>query len=199
MQHNPSSKCPVTFPLKLEDFPSHPFYPGKNDIAVYNEDVFVAYRHFVTVNKPVLAAFGFGLSYTTFDIGKPQLGKLDLSKSKKSIKQTLTVQVTNSGNRDGAEVVQCYIESTKSSVPRPRLELAAFAKIELAAGASGEVSLKLERDAFSYWDDNRDVNGLIGAWVVEAGKYLVHVGNSSVDLPHVVEVELAKGFLWRGA
>jgi beta-glucosidase len=198
--HCPSSKLPLTFPTKLEDVPSHPFFPGRDGHAVYNEDVFVGYRGMM--DKPLIACFGHGLSYTTFSISQPKLGKVELDKAEKTASLSIEVEVKNTGdNYTGAEVVQCYISPPKETpLPRPIRELAAFEKITLKPGESGKVKLSLDRGAFSYFHPSKRLTESApdGCWVVQPGKYTIHIGTSLMDVKHSQEVEVAEGFHWMG-
>jgi beta-glucosidase len=188
-EHNPSSKLPVTFRDRVEDFPSHPFYPGKGGRAFYNEDIFIGYR---SSTHQSFGAFGFGLSYTTFNIGEPTQPEVDQSTSDARVNVSLRVPVTNTGERQGAEVVQCYISAPKGNLPRPTIELAAFAKVKLQPGETKSPQLRFDRAAFSYWDTNRD------SWYVEAGRYTLRIGNASNALSVSVTIDVREGFSWRG-
>ena len=136
---NPSGKLPFTFPAKLEDVPAHQLgeYPGNEKVGnivneKYNEGIFVGYR-WTDKQKKVkpLFPFGYGLSYTTFEYGKPVADKKTMSADDTI---TFTVSVKNTGTREGQEVVQLYISDKKSSLPRPVKELKGFDKVKLAPG-----------------------------------------------------------------
>uniref|UniRef100_UPI00359F5004 glycoside hydrolase family 3 C-terminal domain-containing protein n=1 Tax=Prevotella heparinolytica TaxID=28113 RepID=UPI00359F5004 len=156
---NPSGKLPFTFPAKLEDVPAHSLgeYTGAQSESVidirYNEGIFVGYR-WADKQKKVkpLFPFGHGLSYTTFEYGKPTVDSKVMTAG-----GTLTVKVTvsNTGAREGQEVVQLYISDKKSSLPRPVKELKGFQKIKLAPGEVREVSFVIDREALSFFDDAR--------------------------------------------
>ncbi|WP_373827448.1 glycoside hydrolase family 3 C-terminal domain-containing protein, partial [Bacteroides heparinolyticus] len=152
---NPSGKLPFTFPAKLEDVPAHSLgeYTGAQSESVidirYNEGIFVGYR-WADKQKKVkpLFPFGHGLSYTTFEYGKPTVDSKVMTAG-----GTLTVKVTvsNTGAREGQEVVQLYISDKKSSLPRPVKELKGFQKIKLAPGEVREVSFVIDREALSFF------------------------------------------------
>ncbi|WP_373832170.1 glycoside hydrolase family 3 C-terminal domain-containing protein, partial [Bacteroides heparinolyticus] len=154
---NPSGKLPFTFPAKLEDVPAHSLgeYTGAQSESVidirYNEGIFVGYR-WADKQKKVkpLFPFGHGLSYTTFEYGKPTVNSKVMTAG-----GTLTVKVTvsNTGAREGQEVVQLYISDKKSSLPRPVKELKGFRKIKLASGETCEVTFCIDREALSFFDD----------------------------------------------
>ena len=146
---NPSGKLPFTFPVKLEDCPAHSLgeYTGKRSKDIidikYNESIFVGYR-WADKQKKVkpLFPFGHGLSYTTFEYGKPTADSKTMQAD-----GTLTVKVSvkNTGAREGQEVVQLYISDKKSSLPRPVKELKGFQKVKLASGETKEVTFTLIR------------------------------------------------------
>jgi beta-glucosidase len=167
---NPSGKLPQTFPVRLEDNPAYLNYPGENGKVRYGEGLFVGYRYYEKKKIAPLFPFGFGLSYTTFDYDN-----LRLSASAIGPEDTLEVQVdvTNTGERAGKEIVQLYVRDVQSRLHRPDKELKAFAKVELEPGEHKTVSLTLGRQALAYYDD------LAQAWVAEAGEFEVLVGSSS--------------------
>jgi len=185
---NPSGKLPFTFPVKLEDNSAHALgeYTGKRSNEVidikYNESIFVGYR-WADKQKKVkpLFPFGHGLSYTTFEYGKPTA---DAKTMQADGKLTVKVTVKNTGDCEGQEVVQLYIADKKSSLPRPVKELKGFQKIKLAPGESKEVSFTIEKDALSYFDDAQH------AWVAEPGKFEAIIAASAADIKGVVPFEL---------
>lgn len=136
----------------------------------YKEGIFVGYRWMDKENIRPLFAFGHGLSYTTFKIGKARADKRELTASD-SI--TFTVDVTNTGKVTGAEVVQLYIHDEQASLPRPYKELKAFKKVRLAPGETREVSLTIGRDALSFYDDRTR------QWTAEPGRFEALIGNAS--------------------
>ena len=174
---NPSGKLPFTFPVKLEDNSAHALgefvYERKNEIVdvKYNEGIFVGYR-WADKQKKVkpLFAFGHGLSYTTFEYGKAMADKKEMSSEDVL---TITVPVTNVGNREGAEVVQLYISDLKSSLPRPIKELKGFQKVRLAPGETKEVTFTIAKDALSFYDDAQQT------WIAEPGKFEAIVAASA--------------------
>lgn len=169
----PSGKLPDTYPVRLEDNPSYLNYPGENGHVYYGEGLFVGYRYYEKKKIAPLFPFGFGLSYTTFNYSN-----LRLSTSEIGPEDTLQVlvDVTNTGQRTGKEVVQLYVRDIVSSLQRPVKELKAFAKIELAPNETKTVTLTLPPDALAYYDD------LARKWVAEAGAFEVLVGSSSQDI-----------------
>lgn len=185
---NPSGKLPFTFPAKLEDNSAHALgeYSGEKSKKVmdikYNESIFVGYR-WADKQKKVkpLFPFGHGLSYTTFEYGKPTADSKTMSADGKL---TVKVTVKNTGAREGQEVVQFYISDKKSSLPRPVKELKGFQKIKLAPGESKEVSFTVNKEALSFFDDARHT------WVAEPGKFEVIIAASATDIKGVVPFEL---------
>lgn len=179
---NPSGRLPETFPLKLEDNPSYLYYIGEGDTVEYREGVFVGYRYYDKKKMPVLFPFGHGLSYTTF-----AYSNLRVSKEKLLDTETLivTVDVTNTGDVVGKEVIQLYVGDKESTVIRPERELRDFAKIELAPGETKTVDFKLTSRAFAYW------NTQIHDWYVETGEFDILIGKSSRDivLSKTIEVQ----------
>jgi beta-glucosidase len=166
---NPSGRLAETIPLKLPDHPSYLDFPGENGHVRYGEGLHVGYRGFDAREQEVAYPFGFGLSYTTFSYGQPAATATDAGIE-------VRVPVTNTGARDGREVVQVYVSLPGSAVRRVPRELKAFASVPVAAGETAEVTLVIERDDLAYWDTR------LGRWVVEGGEYHCAVGASSRDL-----------------
>ena len=186
---NPSGKLPFTFPAKLEDVPAHQLgeYPGNEKVGnivneKYNEGIFVGYR-WTDKQKKVkpLFPFGYGLSYTTFEYGKPVADKKTMSADDTI---TFTVSVKNTGTREGQEVVQLYISDKKSSLPRPVKELKGFDKVKLAPGEEKNISFTITKDALSFFDDAKH------EWVAEPGKFEAVIAASAADIKGVVPFEL---------
>lgn len=189
---NPSGKLPFTFPVKLKDVGAHKLgeYPGnKEDLAAkrdtvnatYHEDIFVGYRWADKEKIQPLFPFGHGLSYTTFAYGKPSADKKMMTADDTI---SFTVNVKNTGTREGQEVVQLYISDKKSSLPRPIKELKGFKKVKLAPGEEKAVTLTIDRKALSFFDDTRH------EWVAEPGKFEAIIGSSSKDIKGIVPFEL---------
>lgn len=170
---NPSGKLAETFPIQLADNPSFAYFPGGPAQVEYRESIFVGYRFYDTVEKRVLFPFGHGLSYTSFAYSDLQCNIRSLEAGQDLM---ISLQITNTGNCKGKEIVQVYVRDVQSSIPRPEKELKNFAKIELAAGASAVLSLKLEWRDFACYDVGA------GEWVVEAGQFDILVGASSRDI-----------------
>lgn len=188
---NPSGRLPTTFPASLADNPSHGNYPGEDGKVHYAEELLIGYRWYDEHNIEPEWCFGHGLSYTTFDHGPPTIervgdlvaGPLAASERPGSDAVVLcTIDVTNSGGRDGHEVVQCYVEPPAGTVGRPQRELRGFVRVPVPAGATRQVTVGLNRRAFAGWDDDA------AGWVVPAGEHQVHVGASSRHITGSVTV-----------
>ena len=186
---NPSGKLPFTFPARLEDVPAHQLgeYPGSEKVGdivneKYNESIFVGYRWADEQKKAKpLFPFGHGLSYTTFEYGKPVADKKTMTADDTI---TFTVTVKNTGDREGQEVVQLYISDKKSSLPRPVKELKGFRKVKLAPGEEQKVSFTVAKDALSFFDDAKH------EWIAEPGKFEAVIAASAADIRGVVPFEL---------
>ena len=179
----PSGKLAETIPLRLEDNPSQLNFPGDSQVVRYGEGVFIGYRAYDALAQEVGHPFGFGLSYTSFEVAAPDVS-VSGSVATDDLRVQVTATVTNTGSRPGAEVVQLYVTDTESSVTRPPQELKGFARVELEPGASGEVRIELDQRAFSFW------SSLLGRWVVEAGQFVLRLGTSSRDLPHTLTIDV---------
>lgn len=187
---NPSGKLPFTMAKELTHYAAHAtgdkeMYPGVNGDVTYKEGLDVGYRYADKLAKDKkikpLFAFGHGLSYTTFEYGK---AVVDRNKIAKGEAVTVTVPVTNTGSRDGAEIVQIYVSDIKSSLPRPLKELKGFDKVTLKPGETKTVSVTLDESAFSYYDPT------VKAWVVEPGKFDILVGAASDDVRTKVQITI---------
>ena len=184
---NPSGKLSDTFAQTLEDYPSTGDFHESRDYVNYTEDIYVGYRYFETVpgaDQKVNYPFGFGLSYTTFQTDV-------LSAEEKDGQVRIQVQITNTGSRDGKEVVQVYFEAPQGRLGKPKRQLIAFAKTRsLRPGESQRLYLSFEiRDMASY-DDTGKVQK--AAYVLEKGDYFFHVGTSvrdTVRLDYVYQVK----------
>ncbi len=171
---NPSAKLAETFPYRLEDTPAFTsFWPDATNTIHFGEGVFTGYRWYDTRDIEPHFPFGHGLSYTTFEYSNLRL-------SADSIRQGETLEVnvtvTNTGERAGKEVVQMYVHEHESRFPRAVRELKDFAKVEVGAGESRMVALRVAVDDLAQWDTA--ANG----WVVNSGAFDVLVGSSSRDL-----------------
>jgi beta-glucosidase len=165
---NPSGRLPMTFPKKLEDAPAHKLgeYPGDSVNVHYFDDIYVGYRYFDTYKVEPQFAFGHGLSYTTFEYSN-----LKTTASGKGA--TVSFTIKNTGKAAGAEVAQVYVKQETSLLPRPEKELKGFDKVFLQPGESKNVTIRLDENAFQYYNDVEN------KWVKENGVYDILVGSSS--------------------
>ena len=172
---NPSGKLPFTFPKQLTDSPAHQpgmTFPNRHKVT-YEEGIFVGYRWFDEKDIEPLFAFGHGLSYTQFSYGEAKLDKASMNENGTV---RLTVKVTNTGDREGAEVVQLYIADKESSLPRPEKELKDFQKVLLAPGQSKDVTFTIGADALKFYDP------ALPGWKAEKGEFEALVGSASDDI-----------------
>jgi beta-glucosidase len=170
---NPSGKLPTTFPVRLQDNPAYTNYPGENGKVRYGESIFVGYRYYDKKEIAPLFPFGHGLSYTTYAYSNLRLSAKSITPN-----ELLEVQVdiTNTGNVAGKEIVQVYVRDLKSTVARPEKELKAFSKVDLAPGQTRTLTFPLDREAFWYFDV------VSNAWMTEPGDFEILVGSSSRDI-----------------
>lgn len=202
---NPSGKLPYSIPAKLSDNAVHAMgvesYPGQehdahgnviaptgkpggeNPSQTYLEDILVGYRWHDTKKIPALFPFGYGMSYTTFEYGKPAVSG---SKISENGMLTVEVPVTNTGDREGSEVVELYISDLKSSLPRPVKELKGFRKVKLAPGETKNVKFEITPDDLKFFEPQAH------EWIVEPGKFKALVGASSTDIRQTVPFEYVK-------
>jgi len=172
---NPSGKLPCTYPKRIEDTPATAVgeYPGRNGTVHYAEGLLVGYRWFDAKQIEPLFPFGHGLSYTNFDYSGL---RLIAGSDPKGPPIAVEFEITNTGDRAGAEVAQLYIHQEKPSLPRPPKELKGFRKVTLNPGEKKTVSIALDRRAFAFYDPART------GWVAEADNFMLQVGSSSRDI-----------------
>ncbi|WP_184249062.1 beta-glucosidase family protein [Gracilibacillus halotolerans] len=170
---NPSGKLAETYPLRYEDVPSAPYYPGKEVTAEHRESIFVGYRYFDSANRPVLFPFGHGLSYTKFEY-------TNLTVDDTRVRCT----IKNIGDFGGEEVVQLYIKPEKTNILRANRELKGFTKVYLEPNEEKEVMIELDQHTFQYFDTKED------KWVTEQGVYEIQIGSSIEDIRLTESIEL---------
>lgn len=170
---NPGGKLAETWANAYAETPAKDNFAGAGRTVQYREGLYVGYRYYQTAGVPVAFPFGYGLSYTSFAYS-------DLKVTADSV----TLTVTNTGARDGAEIVQVYIAKPGAEIFRPVQELKAFARVPLAAGESRTVTLPLDDKAFRYWNTSTD------GWEIEGGRYEVRVGASSADIRLTADVDI---------
>jgi beta-glucosidase len=181
---NPSGRLPISIEKRWEDNPAHDSYypdPGTRRV-VYRNGVFVGYRGYEHNGVTPAFAFGYGLSYTTF-----RYGKLAIKPGAMAGAYEVTFEVTNTGQRAGAEVAQLYIGDGHASVPRPPKELKGFAKVELKPGETKPVTIALEPRAFTYYDVKDKL------WRADPGEFEVLIGRSSAAIELKGKIRLAAG------
>lgn len=175
----PSGRLPTTFPRRLQDNPAHINYPGENGQVFYGEGIFVGYRYYDKKEIEPLFPFGHGLSYTDFAYDNLQI-------SNQGNQIEVQLDVTNSGQRPGQDVVQLYLHDVSARLVRPLQELKAFAKVALEPGERKTVTLNLSRQSLAFYDPK------VGDWVTEPGEFEVLAGRSSRD------IRLRGSFTWQG-
>ena len=186
---NPSGRLPFSVPFRYEDGPikTEAQYPGVKAEGDqfwqthYSEGVYVGYRWYATQEIPVQFPFGHGLSYTTFEYSNAKSARSSMKSGEKLV---VAVDVTNTGDVDGAEVVQLYIADPESSVDRPVKELKGFEKVWLKAGEKKTVRFEIDDDDLSYFDADKH------AWVAEPGEFQALLGSSSEDIKAAVSFQL---------
>ena len=170
---NPSGKLAETWANAHADIPAKDNFAGAGRTVQYREGLYVGYRYYQTAGVPVAFPFGYGLSYTSFAYSEL-----------KADARSVTLTVTNTGSRAGAEIVQVYAAKPDAQIFRPAQELKAFTKVWLEAGESKTVTLPLDDKAFRYWNTKTD------SWEVEGGTYELRVGASSADIRLTAAVEV---------
>ena len=171
---NPSGKLAETWVNAYADTPAKDNFAGPGRMVQYREGLYVGYRYYQTAGVPVAFPFGYGLSYTSFAYSNLQAAS-----------NGVTLTVTNTGKRAGAEIVQLYVAKPEAEVFRPAQELKGFAKVQLQPGESKTVTIPLDDKAFRYWTPKTD------SWEVEGGSYELRVGASSADIRLTAVVEVA--------
>lgn len=176
---NPSGKLPCTFGKHLDDWLCQKLgtnsFPGtgNNGVVDYEDGIWVGYRYFDHAGIKPRFPFGYGLSYTTFKYGKPELSARTFSGNDIL---TVSLPISNTGNRAGAEVAELYIHQDHPVVPRPPQELKGFAKVFLQPGETKIASFEIQRRDLSYWADPA------GGWKAAPGKFEIRIGSSSRDI-----------------
>ena len=170
---NPSGKLPVTFPVRLEDNGAHALgaYDPASTEAHYSEGIFVGYRWAQKKDIKPLFAFGHGLSYTTFSYSEAEISRTTMSENGNV---TVSVNVTNTGDCEGKEIVQLYIGDDECSVERPVMELKAFRKVSIKPGETVRVSFPVNADMLKFYGND--------GWTLEKGSFTAYVGAASDDI-----------------
>jgi beta-glucosidase len=180
---DPGGRLPCTMPARLEDTPAFLDTPPDPGVLRYQEGVFAGYRWYDARSIEPAFPFGFGLSYARCSVGAPQVASPTVAPGGVV---DVVVEVTNSGDRPGSEVVQLYVGDPEASVRRPPRELRTFAKVQLSPGESRDVHLRLDMRDLAFWDP------VTSAWVAEPGDFLVWAGQSSRSLSAPASVVLSE-------
>jgi beta-glucosidase len=211
---DPGGRLPLTIPERLEHAPAFGNFPAESSSVRYGEGLLMGYRWYEARHLPVLFPFGHGLSYTTFEYGRPRTSARRLPAGGRL---EVEVDVTNTGSRPGTEVVQLYVAPPGRTAPgsrlRPPKQLKGFAKVRLQPGEMATVRLELVERAFAYWDvADLEFAGLLNqlarsdgdkqsaarhrqkaGWYIDPGTYQLQVGRSSADIVHALEIEVVGG------
>jgi len=177
----PAGRLAESWPFTAKENPSTPYFPGYQKSVEYRESIYVGYRYYDTAEKPVRFPFGFGLSYTFFKYSKPRASRTSIEDTDTI---TITVDVKNTGNTTGSEVVQLYVSHKNPTIFKAVQELKGFEKIKLAPGEIKPVSFTLDKRSFAYYNVN------IHDWHVESGEYEVRIGASSRDIRGRVTINI---------
>ncbi|SCB36271.1 glycoside hydrolase family 3 C-terminal domain-containing protein [Rhizobium hainanense] len=184
----PSGRLPQTFPKRVTDSSAITsdlsIYPGKDGRVHYAEGIFVGYRHYDMTGIEPLFPFGFGLGYTRFDWGLPKISSTEMGADGISV----TVDLTNVGEKEGAEVVQLYVHPLANTIERPSKELRAFAKLTLQPGESGKANLTIRLRDLSYFDIE------LGGFVAEAGDYELLIARNAGEVCSSFKIRLASSW-----
>jgi beta-glucosidase len=186
-QHSPEGHLPVSFERSWEQNPVHDNYyaapvpKGQTPHVAYKEGVFLGYRYYTSYDKKPLFPFGFGLSYTTFSFSNL---KVSPEQATSDANVTVSFDVSNTGQHEGATVAQVYVGDPSAKVRRPVKELKGFEKVRLGPGDTHHVSVTLDRRSLAYWSE--DKNG----WQVDPGKFIICVGDSSENTPLTQEFQV---------
>lgn len=170
---NPSGRLAETYPVRYEDTPAFRYFPAAERNSEYRESLFVGYRYYDTAKVRVQYPFGFGLSYTTFEYRNLKLDEMGVE-----------FTLTNTGDRDGSEVVQLYVGMKDAKVFRPEKELKGFQKVFLKAGESKNVRINFDDKTFRYWNVHTQ------RWETEGGVYRFMVGASCLDIRLEMQAEV---------
>jgi beta-glucosidase len=182
---NPSGKLPFSFPKKLKDNGAHFFgelsYPGDGISQFYKEDILVGYRWHDTKKISPEFSFGYGLSYTNFNL-------FDINTDKKNYLSTddiiINCKIKNTGKVNGKEVIQVYVGKKNSNVKRALKELKAFEKVALVDGETKKISISLKVSDLAYYNEE------ISNWTVEKGDYIIYVGNGSKNISKEIKITI---------
>jgi beta-glucosidase len=179
---NPSGRLPETFPLDEKECPAVTLgeFPGDDSVS-YGEDIFVGYRYYDTYEVNTMFPFGYGLSYTEFVMSGIMANVIEDGKDNKSVK--VSFKVSNIGDRSGATVAQIYVADKYPKVKKAAKELKAFEKVYLEKGETKEITLILEKEAFSFYDEKA------GRFKVNKGNYMILLADNADEVVDISEIE----------
>ena len=180
----PGGRLAETFPASLGDVAADPYFPGEPHQVEYREGLFVGYRHQATAGVEPLFAFGHGLGYTTFAWADVTVDRATVDAGEPV---TVSLTVTNVGDRPGSDVVQIYLSDRSGVVLRPRRELAGFAKVRLGPGERETVTVSVPARAFAFYDVEA------ADWRIPSGNFDIEVARSSVDVAETLTVQVVGG------
>lgn len=175
----PCGKLAETYPMKGSDNPSYGNFALPQKDVIYKESIFIGYRFYDKAQKEVRFPFGFGLSYTSFEYSKPRLTKKKIHPGENT---DVTFSIKNTGETEGAEIAQVYIEKGDTQIYRAPKELKGFAKVSLKPGEKKTVTINLDERAFAFY------NTAAKDWCIENGEYTVAIGTSSRDILYRVKI-----------
>ena len=189
---NPAARLSLTFPKRLQDNPAYLTFGKSNHELVYGEGVFVGHRYYEALEVEPEFYFGHGLSYTEFEYSNLAV-PADFAPTA-DYKMEISLDVQNTGDRQGSDVVQIYVADPESYSQRPRKELKAFTKVRLYPGEKRTVCLTLDKYALSYWSHE------YAQWVAEAGQFIVIVAKSADPKDEILRTtfDLSRTFYWSG-
>lgn len=185
---NPSGKLSLSFPKKFEDNPAYLNFHTERGRVLYGEDIFVGYRYYEKMKRPVEFPFGFGLSYTEFE-----LKNLRVEVDELTDELLVQVEIKNIGEVTGSEVIQVYVSKVESDVIRPVKELKGFNKVELSPNETKNAEIKLSlKDSISFFDEYHE------KWCAQKGEYEIRVGSSSADIKLIEKFSIKNTKFWLG-
>ncbi|KNB13500.1 hypothetical protein FOXG_12989 [Fusarium oxysporum f. sp. lycopersici 4287] len=193
-RYNPSGRLSITFPRRLEDTPSFLSFGKGVRHMYYGEGVFIGHRYYEKLRNDPLFYFGFGLSYTTFEYSNLQLPEVvDLGDNGERT-FNVSVDVMNTGDMDGHEIVQLYVSDIECATLRPCKELKGFAKLWVPKGGKVKATISLDKYAVSYWDEEEK------KWLAEKGTFKVVISRSADPKDEVLQRQfrLERDLYWRG-
>ena len=174
---NPSGKLAETYPISYQDCSSSETFGVNTRQVEYAESIYVGYRYYDKAGIPVQFPFGYGLSYTTFDVSNLRVSKDNINFATANPTITVQCKVKNTGNVAGAQVIQVYLSDKTQDIFKANKELKGFCKVFLEPEEEKEVTIQLNKRAFSHYDVRSK------AWEVLSGTYEIYVGTSLVDTP----------------